>query len=272
MMTSAFAVLTIFVALCAANGSQTYINEFPHPRLVVHYHPTGQQLTLEELGQALDRKVGAIEVDLHIRESDGQVVCNHNAATAESPTLTQVIELILKRKSGAETVNHDGLQFFLVLEPKQNSARLFDGIANVLRKYQQCFSTAVGPKDGPRGITVVITGSYPSEFYSHFEPAVIDPLCIAERHNYSGEVTDLSKHGRPVNWISIRHSKTPGDDAKRVRALQSATDHGSPGKFNVRIWDCHQDLALGLATGADSLNCDLAEIDPFLKMLADRRK
>jgi hypothetical protein len=79
---------------------------------------------------------------------------------------------------------------------------------------------------------------------------------------------DLSDRGRSFNWVSIKHSKTPGEDARRVRALQTGTDSGCPGNYNVRIWDCHGDLAVGLAAGADSLNCDVGEIQEFRKMLA----
>ena len=76
----------------------------------------------------------------------------------------------------------------------------------------------------------------------------------------------------PFNWASIRHSKTPGEDARRVLALQTGTDSGWPGKFNVPIWDCHGDLAVGLAAGADSLNCDIGEIQGLRRMLVERCK
>lgn len=261
----------IVIALAsAAGGPRTWIHEFPHPRLVVHYHPNTGQFRLAELKSALEKGVNAVELDLHLRESDGKVVCNHNGATAQSPTLAEALDVILAKKGTADTVNRDGRQFFVVLEPKQNSPRLFDAIAELLTEYQAHLSTAVGPTDKPRGITAVITGSYTTRFYAHFKPDVINRLCITERHNYEGEITNLSK-GKPcINWVSIRHSRTAGDDAKRVRALHEGTDPALPGTFNVRIWDCHKDLAVGLAAGADSLNCDIDEIEVLHKMLKNR--
>lgn len=263
MVVAAVAALGITVAPCAASRPSTYINELPHPRMVIHSHPTGNQFTLHEMQTALDYGVQAVELDVHYRDSDKQVVCNHNRSTEESPTLEAAIKLLLSRKADSQTVNHDGLQFFLVLEPKENSARLFDAIADVLGRYEKYLSTAVGPADGPRGITVVITGSYPGQFYSHFRPEAINRLCIAERHDYASEITCLSTAGTRINWISIRHSKTAGDDARRVSELHS--------KFNVRIWDSHKDLPLALTTGADSLNCDVNEIEGFKKLLAAQR-
>lgn len=261
----------IVIALAsAAGGPQTYIHEFPHPRPVVHYHPNTRQFRLAELKCALERGVNAVELDLHLRVGDGEVVCNHNGATAESPTLAEALNTILAKKGPAETVNGDGRQFFVVLEPKQNSPRLFDAIAQLLAGYQAHLSTAVGPADKPRGITVVITGSYAARFYGHFKPEVINRLCVAERHNYEGEIANLSRGTTCINWVSIRHSRTAGEDAKRVRALHDGVDPTLPGKFNVRIWDCHKDLAVGLAAGADSLNCDIDEIEVLHKMLDNR--
>ncbi len=245
------------------------MHEFPHPRLVMHYHPNTGQFRLSELKSALGKGVNAVELDLHLRESDGKVVCNHDSATSESPTLRQALDVILGVKGGSETVNHDGRQFFVVLEPKENSPPLFDAIARLLTTYEAQLSTAVGPEDKPRGITIVITGSYPTQFYAHFKPEAIDRLCIAERHDYEGEITNLSPGNSCINWVSIKHSQTPGDDAKRTHALQNGADPDLPGKFNVRIWDCHKDLSIGLAAGADSLNCDIDEIEVLHTMLQD---
>src|SRR5205085_969781 len=104
-------------------------HEFPHPRVIVHYHPvTGEQFTLSHVQFALTNQVHAIELDLHFRAADGEIVVNHDNATAASPTLAQVIQMIVQQEAGDRTVNHDGRQFFVVLEPKENENRLFDGI------------------------------------------------------------------------------------------------------------------------------------------------
>lgn len=268
-MATAWAIVAI--ALASATGSSgTYIHEFPHPGLVVHYHPKTGQFRLAEMKSALEKGVNAVELDLHLRDSDGMVVCNHNGPTPESPTLTEALDVIIARMGTGETVNHDGRQFFVVLEPKRDSPRLFDAIARLLANYESHLSTAVRPQDKPRGITVVITGSYVRQFYAHFKPEVINRLCIAERHNYEGEITNLSRQKPCINWVSIRHSRTAGDDAKRVRALHDGIDPTLPGRFNVRIWDCHKELSIGLAAGADSLNCDIDEIEVLHKMLRNR--
>ena len=239
--------------LMVAAQPQTFISEFPHPPLVIHFHPNTGQFKLDDLKFALDHKVNAVEIDLHLRGEE--VVCNHNSATPESPTLRQALDLICSMRTD------DGLQFFVVLEPKENSGTLFDGILKVLEAYRKHLSTSAERLHEPRGMTVMITGAYPKEFYSHFAPARVDSLCIAERHDYSGEITNLS--GQRFQWVSIKHSTKPGEDARRVRALHDGTDPAIPGKFNVRIWDCHTDLADALSSGADSLNCDRDELETF---------
>jgi len=235
---------------------KTFINEFPHPPMIVHFHPNTGQFKLDHLKFALDHKVNAVELDLHLR--DGKVVCNHDSATPESPTLKQAMDMILRRK------RHDRLQFFIVLEPKENSGALFEAILKVLGDYRAHLSTSA-ERISPRGVTVVITGAYPLEFYSHFPPATVNRLCIVESHDYSDEITDLS--GQRFQWVSIKHSKKLGEDARRVRALHDGTDPAIPGKFNVRIWDCQGDLEQAIASGADSLNCDRDEIELFKKAL-----
>lgn len=248
----------------------TYINEFPHPRLAVHFHPTTEQFKLADLQYALNHKVHAAELDLHLRDSDGQVVCNHNEATPVSPTLTSAINLIISKKGLSSTVNGDGRQFFLVLEPKENSGKLFDEILRVLNHYKSYLSTSATKLAKPRGITVVITGSFVREFYAYFAPEAVNQLCIVETHNYADEIIDLAQHKQVFQWVSIRHSQTYGEDCARVCALHNGTDSSTPGKFNVRIWDCHKDLKLSINTGADSLNCDRDEIEEFLRVLSSK--
>ena len=237
---------------------QTYINEFPHPRMVIHFHPNIGQFKLDDLKFALDHRVHAVELDLHLR--DGEVVCNHDSATPESPTLRQALDMIFRRK------RHDGFQFFVVLEPKENSGALFEALLKVLGDCRTHLSTSA-ERISPRGVTVVITGSYPLEFYSHFPMESVNRLCIAEGHDYSREIINLPEHHTIFQWVSIKHSKRLGEDARRVRALHDGTDPAIPGKYNVRIWDCHADLADALSSGADSLNCDRDELEAFQRVL-----
>ena len=165
-------MLMLFILMFAMQP-QAFINEFPHPPLVVHFHPNTGQFKLDDLRFALDHKVHAVELDLHFR--DGIVVCNHDSATSESPTLRQALDMIFRRKV------RDGLQFFIVLEPKENSGALFDAILKVLGDYQARLSMSSKRLSKPRDVTVVITGAYPAEFYSHFAPGAVNRLCIVER-------------------------------------------------------------------------------------------
>ena len=142
---------------------------------------------------------------------------------------------------------------------------MFEAILKVLGDYRTHLSTSSEPLNKPRGVTIIITGAYPRQFYAHFPKEAVNRLCIVEGHDYTGEITDLS--GQRFQWVSIKHSKKLGDDARRVRALHDGTDPAIPGKYNVRIWDCQGDLADALSSGADSLNCDRDELDEFQHLL-----
>lgn len=244
----------------------TYIHEYPHPRLVVHYHPVSrEQLTLAHIDFALARQVHEVELDLHYRESDGQIVANHDSATEVSPTLDQVIRLVLEKQQGAATVHHDGLQFFLVLEPKAHEQRLFAGIIHVLERYTAAFSTAVHLGDEARGITVVITGDFPREFYADFPHERINRLFIAEFVDYGDEIYNLAAHQTPFQWVSLRHDEERG----RVNLLHRGADRVYAGIYNIRVWDCQAaDRSLCLASGVDAMNIDRDEIDSFQAMIA----
>ena len=246
----------------------TYIHEFPHPRMAVLWHPTSKQFTLDDLQYALLHGVRSVEVDVHLRPSDGRVVCNHDRPTEDSPVLEQVIERVLTHKGASRTVHNDGLQFLLVLEPKANSPRLFDGIASVLDRYARHFSTSVPQSGSPRGITVVITGSYPREFHAHFAQERVNRLCVAETHDYTGEITNLAADGTGFQWASLRYAD--GIRA-RVAALHNGTDPSIPGRFNVRIWDGHKNMDKALASGADAVNADKDEIGALEVLIAARR-
>ncbi len=241
-----------------------YIHEYPHPRVIVHYHPSRRQFTLDDVRFALAQEVHALELDLHLRQQDSRVVCNHDRATAASPCLEQVADLVLSKKGDSATVNHDGHQFFLVLEPKNDDAMLFDGILKVLQRYAVHFSTAVSEGDAPRGITVVISGEFRHMFLRHFPPEQINRLCIVEDHNYEGEIVNLAEHQTPFQWVTFRS----GGERGRVNRLHTGTDPQLEGRYNVRVWDCSSDdLGLCLASGVDQINCNRDQVEELARLI-----
>ena len=244
-----------------------FIHEFLHPPVIIHFHPTPRQFTLDNAQYALGQRVHALELDLYFRWQDGQVVCNHDRATAASPTLEQIIDLVVGQKRDSATVNHDGYQFFLVLDLKDDADELFDGILKVLQCHTAHFGTAVREEDSPRGITVVISGDYRHCFYSHFPPVQINRLCIVEDHNYDGEIVNLSKQDAPYQWIAFKSGRERG----RVNGLHAGTDPEIKGRYNVRVWDCDpKDFDLCLASGVDQINCDREQVDALKRIIRDQ--
>jgi len=239
------------------------IHEFPHPRIVVHHHPTRKQFTLDEVHDALEQEVHALELDLYFRREDGQVVCNHDGPTAASPTLEQALNLVLGKKRDTATVHDDGCQFFLVLEPKTGSTVLFEAILEILRRYDRHLSTAVSEGDAAREITVVIAGAYTHEFYAHLESIPRNRLCIVEEQGYDGEIVNLAAGQPPFQWVTLKS----GVERGRVNDLHAGTDTQLKGRYNVRVWNCApQDFGPCLASGVDAINCDLGQA-PQLKRL-----
>jgi len=243
-----------------------YIHEFPHPRVVVHYHPTSEQFTLKDVDLALDQGVHALELDLHFRPADHQIVCNHDGPTDASPTLEQVIHRVLDRMGSSATMHADGRQFFLVLEPKHVSTALFDGVLELMSQCAQHLSTAVGQGDPPRGITAIITGEHRRRFHAHFAPAQINRFCIVEDHDYSQEIVNLTTGHPTFQWVALKS----GSESGRVNDLHAGKDAQLVGRFNVRVWDCPPDkLGLCLASGVDQINCDGAQIETLKQLIRD---
>jgi hypothetical protein len=251
----------------ATSVQKTYIHEFPHPRVIVHYHPmAGEQFTLDHVQFALGRAVHAIELDLHYRE-DGQVVANHDSATAESPTLGQVVQRIIQQAQGDTTVHHDHRQFMLVLDLKANDVRLFCGIVQILSSYAPYLSTAVSQGDPPRGLTVVITGDYVQQFYAQFSSGQRNQLCIVEGYDYSEAIINLSEAQIPFQWVeAFQRNRERG----RINALHAGTDPCLHGIYNVRVWDCQniEDLSIALASGADAINADHDQVELLQYMIS----
>ena len=245
-----------------------YIYEYPHTRVSIHAHPhSGERLNLDKIRSALSKRVHEQELDLHYRRSDGQIVADHDNAFSSSPTLTSIIDAILAHRGTASTVQNDGRQFMLVLEPKQpendeegNVQQLLEGTFTVLQRYAPYFSTAVGRFGAPRGITVVITGSLAQTFYQQYQGRGLNRLAVVEEHNYAGEITDRSPAQNPrlpFQWTALKY----GDSSGELRGMVNAR-HDSG--YNVRAWfddDGDDAVRVAFAAGADSLNCDFNQID-----------
>lgn len=230
-----------------------FIHEFPHPNLIIHYHPSRQGFSLDEIRFALSERLHAIELDLRLDRRSRQVVCSHDRPTPHSPALEQVIDLILTWKGASSTVYGDGQQFFLVLDPKVGSVDLFRNVISVLDRYARHWSTAVGEADAPRGITVIISGKYRDRLHARFRARDVDRLCVVEGRDYVHSIHDLSNNSTPFQWVALRHGAEKG----RVNGLHAGSDPQWPGKHNVRVWDCPpEDLAQCVAAGVDQINCD----------------
>ena len=241
------------------------IFELPHPRLIVQLHPRADApFTLSDIDRALAAGVHGIELDLRLRAADGAVVCSHSRRWIEGgPTLAQSIERILEHRRGPGGVLGDGLQFFIVLDVKEQSPFVYRGIVETLRRHADSWSTNASPGGPPRGITVVVSGG--AQGLAGFAgPATLDRLCILEGTDYRGRIRDISTGPGPrrFQWISIQH---PGERG-RVRALHRGVDLARKGEFNVRVYDCHHSLADCAATGADAVNADLDELPDAVKL------
>jgi hypothetical protein len=160
-------------------------------------------------------------------------------------------------------VRGNGLQFFLVLDLKENSPALNRGIIETLRRYADRWSTAAG-KGPPRGVTVVASGDSQG-LAGAAAPPTLDSLCILEGKDYRGRIRNASPSRGPFQWVSVRH---PGERG-RVRALHAGTDLGRAGVFNVRAYDCHARMRRCVSSGVDAVNADLEEV-PGAVDLAER--
>jgi hypothetical protein len=246
---------------CALSDGMT-IHEFPHPRVVVHAHPDQDDNQLAVAQFALDHGAHAIELDLWYRASDRTVVCNHESPNG--PSLRDTLEVVFARKAASPTVYGDGRQFFLVLEPKEPPDQLFDGIISLLGERTQHLSTAVAAGDPPRGITVVITGRHRPRFCA-LHGQRLNRLCVMEDAVYSGPVTNVS--GQPFQWTAFSHAEE--QERGHVNVLHTGADPQRRVPVNVRVYDtdANDDLRLALASGADSINCNMDKIEPFKQIV-----
>ena len=232
---------------------------------MVQYHPSAASpFTLGEIDTALQAGAQAVELDLRRRSADGAVVCSHLKKGLEArPTLADAIERILAFQGDSPTVHRDGLQFYLVLDLKEDSRPLAAGIVQTLRRYAERFSTATDAGAGPRPITVVVSGKR-SHLARAVPPRTLDSLCVLEGVSYDGRIVDRSMRPGTFQWVSLKHRAERG----RVRALQLGRDRTLPGRFNVRIYGCRGALESCFASGADAINADRDELERA-KALAD---
>jgi len=243
--------LSLLLGVPAAAGT---ISELPHPPLVVQLHPSADQpFTLEDIDRALREGANAIELDLRFRPGDQTVVCGHSRrGLSDHPTLAQSIRRVLWFMGDSPSVQRDGLQFFLVLDFKERSAALYDGVITELRQHATHWSTSAGPNGPPRGITVVASGDR-AGLRALVDAETLDSLCILEGVDYAGRIRNRSPlPGRGFQWIAIQH---PGERG-RVRALHTGMDLSARGVYNVRAYDCHEALRDCVAHGVDAVNAD----------------
>ena len=73
-------LLAAFLLTSATPAGAGWISEFPHPDVVVQFHPAAKEpFTLEDIDRALKDGAHAVELDVRWRDTDGSVVCSHSA-------------------------------------------------------------------------------------------------------------------------------------------------------------------------------------------------
>jgi hypothetical protein len=237
--------------------SVTYINEYPHPRLIVMLDPYPDKRGLDVLDSALDLGASAFEVPIRLR-SNGEVVWAHDEGQENEPgaiKLSDVIERVLARKGGWPTVLNDGHQFFLVLALKDPSETFGDALLATLEPFRSLLSTAVGPGDPPRPLTAILT-SEKGAFLNH--PARLArsrELCLVEEADYKAVDGIVAHSSDPFLWFAFDKDQAIHSEG----ANQGQVNAQHQRRFNVRIFytDDEPDadlLRAALATGADSVN------------------
>jgi hypothetical protein len=241
----------------AAFGA-AYIHEFPHPAAVVVFHPRGDvPFTLAQLKEALEAGVRGVELDLRWRAADHAVVCSHEKrGIARRPTLEEALDAIERFHGHSATVRDDGLQFFLVLDLKDESPAFHRALVRVLAARAKHFANAARPDAKARGITVVISG-FRSALERSIPAATLDTLCVIEGRDYTRRVLDLSgRRGGRFQWLALDYPV----DRSRVRDLHAGRDPRARGRFNVRVVGARGRVDRALDSSADAVNADLDEI------------
>ncbi|HTL99955.1 MAG TPA: hypothetical protein VL503_02380, partial [Candidatus Omnitrophota bacterium] len=165
------------------------LHEFPHPAVVVQFHPRGdRRFQVSDLEDALHRGASAAELDLRWRDADSRVVCSHDRRdVSAAPTLDAALAALFRFQGEGATVRGDGLQFFLVLDLKEEPPAFHRGLVRVLAAHAARWASSGSPTRHPRGITVVISG-FRAALERSIGCAALDTLCIVEGRNYGRRV------------------------------------------------------------------------------------
>jgi len=203
---------------------------------------------------------------LRWRASDGAVVCGHERRGLESrPTLEEALRVIDAFRGERPTVRGDGLQFFVVLDLKDENEAFHRALVKALDAQGERLASSRTPRSHPAPITVLVTG-----FRAALERSIprerLDARCLIEGRDYGGRIEALGGPAR-FQWIALDYPI----DRERVRAIHEGRDPRARGRFNVRIVAAGRNLAAAIRAGADAVNADLDEISAAVRLAAPPR-
>lgn len=259
------ASLAVLGLLAGVRAEGAFLREFPRPAVAVEFHPRGDRpFTTGQLDRVLRLGVHAVELDLRWRAADSRVVCAHRRQdVARAPSLEDALDAIVRHRGTSPTVQRDGLQFFVVLDLKDETADFHHAVVRALAGRAGIWSTAARPPGSPRGITVVVSG-FRAAFERSVPRAGLDTLCIVEGRTYGARIQNLSGGDGRFQWIAL---EAPVERA-RVRSLHEGRDPALRGRFNVRIVAAHGMLRRAITSGADAVNADEDELEGALRAAA----
>ena len=260
-MIRAVASLLLAFGLAIAPGAAAWTscaNELPRAPLVVTFHPRSDTpFTIDQLRAALRAGANGAELDLRWRAKDSAVVCAHDARdVGRAPTLAEALDAILAVQGRSPSVQKDALQFYVTLDLKESGPAYHRAILDALRARAAHWSMSVRPGDGPRGITVIVSGMAAPLEHAAASGGGIDGLCVVEGRNLDRRVLDLSDRDGPLGWVALQHPAT----RERIRALHEGRDAQYRGRYNVRVYGAGRRHSDAIAAGADAVNADLDEI------------
>jgi len=245
--------------LAPRTAEASFANELPRAEPVLSFHPRADTpFTLDHLRRALRAGVHGAELDLRWRAADSTVVCSHDARDlSKRPTLAAALDAILQYQGASRSVQHDGRQFYVTLDLKEQGAAYHRAILRALRERAAHWSTSVRPGEEPRGITVVASGSR-TAFEQVVPAAQLDSLCLIEREDATlrGRIFDLSDRDGPLAWVALEHPTT----RERIHAIHEGRDAQFGGRFNVRVYGAGKRFADAIEMGADAVNVDLQDV------------
>ncbi|HTM01800.1 MAG TPA: hypothetical protein VL503_11845, partial [Candidatus Omnitrophota bacterium] len=157
------------------------------------------------------------------------------------------------------TVRGDGLQFFLVLDLKEEQPAFHRALVRSLAAHAARWASSGSATPHPRGITVVISG-FRAALERSVGSAALDTLCIVEGRDYGRRVI-VQKGPTRFQWLAVDYPV----DRERVRDLHEGRDPRARGRFNVRVVAAGPHLARAVAAGADAVNADLEEIGAAMR-------